>query len=125
GPDTAHGTSATGHQPLIAHWDGTSWAVVSSPNTSVMHDTVLRAVTCVSASDCWAVGDYYNGTVSTPFQTLIEHWDGTSWAIVTSPDTSATTDNVLYGVTCVSASDCWAVGEYGLIGSVTQTLIAR
>ena len=68
-------------------------------------------MTCVSASDCWAVGYYYDGTTSI-YQTLIERWDGTSWAIVTSPNTSATQNNYLNGVTCTSASDCWAVGYY-------------
>ena len=66
-------------------------------------------MTCVSASDCWAVGYYDAGSA---YQTLIERWDGTSWAIVTSPNTSATQDNYLNGVTCASASDCWAVGYY-------------
>ena len=80
------------------------WSIVTSPNaTPPPGNNKLRGVTCVSASDCWAVGG--NG-----FQTLIERWDGTSWAIVSSPNTSATQANHLNGVTCVSASDCWAVG---------------
>ena len=70
----------------------------------------LKGVTCVSASECWAVGYYYNGIL--PVQTLIERWDGTSWAIVASPNTSATQSNELFRVTCVSASECWAVGNY-------------
>src|SRR5437870_4634209 len=37
---------------------------------------------------------------------------GPGWSLVTSPDTSATQDNNLQGVTCASASDCWAVGSY-------------
>ena len=108
-------------QTLIERWDGTSWAIVSSPNTSTTQDNVLYGVTCVSASDCWAVGYYVNGSNA---QTLVERWDGTSWAIVSSPNTSATQDNVLLGVTCVSASNCWAVGYY-VNGSNAQTLIER
>ena len=115
-----HGTSPV--QTLIERWDGTSWAIVASPNTSATQSNELFPVTCVSASECWAVGTYYNGSAA---QTLIERWDGTSWAIVTSPNTSATQENYLYGVTCVSASECWAVGYYYTDNFTPQTLIER
>ena len=110
-------------QTLIERWDGTSWAIVSSPNTSATDYNSLSGVTCVSASECWAVG-YYYGLDDLISQTLIERWDGTSWAIVNSPNTN-TQSNVLLGVTCGSASDCWAVGDYAFTGNVLQTLIER
>src|SRR5205807_728309 len=97
-------------QKLIGQWNGSAWSIVTSPNTSTTQDNILNGVTCVSASDCWAVGEYYVSNVN--HHTLIERWDGTSWAILTSPNTSATEDNFLNGVTCASASDCWAVGYY-------------
>ena len=110
-------------QTLIERWDGTSWAIVDSPNTSATRNNFLYGVTCVSASECWAVGGYYTGSAN---QTLIERWDGISWAIVNSPSTSATEHNQLYGVTCASASDCWAVGFYkNSLTSNNQTLIER
>jgi hypothetical protein len=109
-------------QTLIERWDGTSWAIVSSPNTSTMQTNLLFGVTCVSASECWAVGYYFNDNFIP--QTLIERWDGTSWAIVTSPNTDPTQNNFLVGVTCVSASECWAVGDYYDVGSIiAQTQI--
>jgi hypothetical protein len=105
--------------PLAA--TGAAWSIVSSPNTSATQDNYLNDVTCTSASDCWAVGSYYNGSVG---RTLIEHWNGTTWSIVTSPNTSATQGNGLSGVTCSSASDCWAVGLYNISSvDVDQTLI--
>ena len=96
-------------QTLIEHWNGTSWSIVTSPNGGTTQDNELYGVTCTSASQCWAVGLYSNGSAD---QTLIEHWNGTSWSIVTSPNGSTTQDNFLYGVTCTSASQCWAVGDY-------------
>ena len=36
---------------------------------------------------------------------------GFTWSIVTTPNTSPTETNVLSAVTCIGASDCWAVGE--------------
>jgi hypothetical protein len=109
------------YQTLVERWDGTSWAVITSPNTSTTQNDVLNGVTCASASDCWAAGYYHNGS---NYQTLTEQWNGTSWAIVTSANTSATQDNVLIGVTCVSASDCWAVGE-SYNGTAVRTVTER
>jgi hypothetical protein len=107
------------YQTLLERWDGTSWAMVSSPNTSATQANLLSGVTCVAASNCWAVGDYFNGIA---LQTLIEHWDGTLWSIVTSPNSSTAQTNVLSGVTCLSASDCWAVGHYAANGGTLLTL---
>ena len=41
-------------------------------------------------------------------QTLIEHFDGTAWSVVTSPNPAS--DNALAGISAVSATDIWAVG---------------
>src|SRR5438046_10604563 len=38
---------------------------------------------------------------------------GPGWPIITSPNNDLLTGVSLGGVTCVSASDCWAVGDYG------------
>jgi len=108
-----------GGLPLTEHWDGTSWSVVPAAYNSAI--SPFNGVTCASASDCWAVG-YEEVTPNSNAQsTLIEHWDGTSWSIVTSLN-SGTLVNILNGVTCASALDCWAVGDSS---SGTQTLIEQ
>ena len=107
---------------LSATSASSGWAIVPSPNTSAAQTNNLIGVTCVSPSDCWAVGYYING--SNVQQTLIEHWDGTSWAIVPSPNVGTTHHNTLSAVTCASATNCWAVGTSNN-GSVNQTLIER
>jgi hypothetical protein len=70
-------------------------------------------VAAVSASDVWAVGDYNNAasTSSGSEQTLTEHWDGTSWHAVPSPNPGSFS-NILIGVAAVPARDAWAVGVY-------------
>src|SRR5207249_6391858 len=110
---------------FAAHWNGAAWSFVTSPNTSTTQPNRLDGVTCSSASDCWAVGGYWDdANVS---HTLTEHWNGTAWSIVTSPNTSVTESNRLFGVTCNSASDCWAVGNTFFTNpggdSVIQTLV--
>src|SRR5205823_2250513 len=104
------------YQTLVERWNGASWTMVASPNLVTTDANYLDGLTCVSASDCWAVGLYEaaaNFQDGHAFQTLIERWDGTSWSIVPSPN-ATTTNNALYGVTCVSASDCWAAGYYSI-----------
>ena len=81
--------------------------------------SILNAVTCSSASDCWAAGPYY--TPNPPAQTLLTHWDGTSWTAVASPNTGPKDSNYLAGIACASSLDCWAVGQYWRKGS-PQTL---
>jgi hypothetical protein len=87
---------------------------------------LLSGVTCVSNSDCWAVGYYYDPINNNGFDhTAIESWDGTSWTIVSSPNTSTTQNNVLDAVTCASSSECWAVGYYDSGRGIMQTLIEQ
>jgi hypothetical protein len=94
---------------------GPDWTVASSPNVGTGNN-YLSAISCVSSIDCWAAGYYYTGSVN---QTLAEHWDGSNWSVVASPN--AGTSDYLFGVAAVSSSDVWAVGGYN--GSPEQTLV--
>ncbi len=105
-------------QTLTEHWDGSVWTIVSSPNIGSRFNH-LNGVTAVSANDIWAVGYYGNGVTAS--QTLIEHWDGSAWNIVPSPNIAAGS-NVLNGIAAVSANDIWAVGDY-YNAATYQTLI--
>ena len=76
------------HLTLVMHYDGKSWQVVPSPNPSAAYnaDNELRDVAAVGPSDIWAVGMYENEQTNIhQHRTLIEHWNGTSWSIVSSP----------------------------------------
>jgi len=118
--------SGVTNQTLIEQWNGTSWSVVTSLNTSTTQPNWLSGVTCASASECWAVGYSSTGTdINMVYQTLIEQWDGTSWAIVPSPNTSTTEFNFLFGVTCASASECWAVGYGSDDNGYDRTLVEQ
>jgi hypothetical protein len=100
-------STKAGQLTLIEHWNGARWAVVPSPTSiQTFPENVLHGVAARSASDVWAVGSYR--TLASPGQTLIEHWDGSSWKIVPSPN-----ENVsgLQSVIANSASDAWAVGQ--------------
>jgi len=68
-----------------------SWSVILSANPGEGADA-FAGVAVVSANDVWAVG-FYEDNVG-PSQTLIEHWNGTSWSVVGSPNVG-TSSNVL------------------------------
>lgn len=102
---------------LIMHWNGMAWSVVASPNQGT-GDNVLNSVDAHSANDVWTVGTYTNN--SNIVQTLIEHWNGSAWSVVTSPNVGSS-HNYLQGVAAVSATDAWAVGYFS--SSSRQTLI--
>ena len=93
-----------------------SATIVPSPNAGTSADTLL-SVSCVSVSECVAVG--YTFTASAETLTMV--WDGTVWSVVSSPN-AGTGNNLLVSVSCVSASDCVAVG-YTITGSATETLV--
>ena len=88
---------------------GPVWSA-STPNVSGAPITSLVAVTCVTATDCWAVGDRFKSSSSASGPALIEHYVDGGWkAVASAPAQEATLDE-LSGVSCLSATDCWAVG---------------
>lgn len=99
-----YSTSST----LIEHWNGMNWSIVPSPDPGAGGNDLL-GVANLSATDIWAVGDFLNGAQSTG-PTLIEHWDGAHWHVVSSPNVESKS-NILAGVAAVSSKDIWAVGE--------------
>ena len=93
---------------LTEHWNGSTWSVVFSPNIKSLNNA-LKSVAAVSGKNIWAVGDAFDDQGS--YQTLIEHWNGSTWSIVSGAKLSSTFSH-LYGVTAISATNVWAVGFY-------------
>ena len=94
---------------LAERWNGSSWSVVAVPTPAGAASSQLSGISALSPSDIWAVGSVTTvvGT-NQPDKTLIEHWNGTSWSLVTSP--SPASNDTLAGVAARSATDVWAVG---------------
>lgn len=96
-------------QTLIERWDGTAWSIVPSPNLG-MDNNDLYGVTAVAPNDVWAVGGTIIG-VNGSGESLTEHWNGSAWSIVPSPDYFIGHTRVT-GVSAVTANDVWASAEY-------------
>jgi hypothetical protein len=127
--DTLHGVAAlsandiwtvgssydgSAYWTLIEHWDGTVWSIVPSPSPGSPGIDFLWGVARLSGNDAWAAGSYSNGSGSL---TLVEHWNGTAWTVVPSPNAGSGI-NELLGIAAQSANDVWAVGHAG-----SQTLV--
>jgi hypothetical protein len=121
----AVGSYSTGFErTLILHWNGSKWSEVASPSPSPISNMVFGA-SAASATDAWAVGEYSPSNPSSPVSTLTEHWNGSKWSKVPSPSPAAVT-NALFGVSTLTPTDAWAVGEsLATRPGVVRTLVLR
>ena len=87
--------------PLIVHWDGSSWRTAPPPSGLTGG---LRAVSADSAGDLWAVGDDGHG------QGVALRLVGGTWVRVPVPHVSS---DRLRGVKVFGPNDAWAVGDSG------------
>jgi hypothetical protein len=112
-----HRTRGTVTLDEMRHWDGTTWRAVPVPNPAgrgARATNELSAVRCVGARDCWAVGADSAG--AGPEYGDAVHWNGRRWlrAEVPQPGGSKPADSTqINDLTCITASNCWAVGDYG------------
>jgi hypothetical protein len=82
----------------------------------------LGGLAVVNAQDIWAVGSF--ATSLDDRDTLIEHWDGTTWTLVVSPNGPKEV-NFLTRAVAVAADDVWAVGysNEGGFSPISKTVI--
>ena len=116
--DTANGNYSGA--PLVEHWDGSKWSVVSTPNPTPQARTSenyssLSAVDSIGPNDVWATGETGNTAPVGQSNTVALHWDGFSWTRAPTPDVQAQngTFGHLLGVSGTESGDVWAVGIAG------------
>jgi hypothetical protein len=110
---------ASNTAPLAEHWNGTSWTAspVLEPVKTFTGDgrttedyAELIAVKAISPDDVWAAGWYNNlntaaGTTSNAFDgSFMEHWNGSSWQVVSIPDQAA---GQVEAITAFGTDDVW------------------
>jgi hypothetical protein len=107
---------AEGYATLTEHFDGVSWHVVPSPDAS-SYSQDLVDVSGVSGDDVWAAGWFYGDEGGE--RALIEHWDGSRWTVVPSPDPTPEREDLvrLSGIDAISRTDVWAVGMFEVASS--------
>ena len=109
---------AGGHPGItfVEHWDGTAWTIQSTPDPPGVggpngtNNSPFSGVSCPTATECTAVGNYASGNADDAYLTLAEHWDGGSWSVESTSSPLGTYYNVLSGVSCPTSDLCMAVG---------------
>lgn len=94
---------------LSAKYSGPCAAVGSVVSSPHLRGGELQAVAADASDDAWAVGGPSLFQAGKRPTALIEHWDGTRWAVVPSPAVAG----VLESVAIAAPDDVWAVGELG------------
>jgi hypothetical protein len=61
---------------LAAHWNGSAWRQVPSPDPGGILGTELNGVSALSGTHAWAAGD---SATTVPSTTLLLRWNGTRW----------------------------------------------
>jgi hypothetical protein len=98
--------------PLVERWNGSRWRAVAVPRPA-NSQSWLNGVLALSPTNVWAVGESSPAEADNQDQrTLIEHWTGTGWTIVPSPNpfTAGNSADVLTAIDGTGPSDLWAVG---------------
>jgi hypothetical protein len=87
---------------------GDPWQVIKSPNKGPAFGNVLYAVADLSSNDVWAVGAWPARSQYLT-DTLAEHWNGTKWSIVHTPQPGTPTAQ-LNSITAVGSNAVWSAG---------------
>jgi hypothetical protein len=102
--------------PLVEHWDGHSWSIMSLPPLNLLDDTddTLTAIMALSSTDVWVVGQQPASYVGSPYprsymRPLAAHWNGTQWSLVDVPS-AENVSTTLVSVSATGPNDVWAVG---------------
>jgi hypothetical protein len=110
----AYGTQKGSDQTFTTLSKG--WSLQTTPNPEGITNSSLRDVSCVSGSECVAVGRSYG--------LLSETWNGSAWSLHSMPEVG-TSINEVKAVSCSSFSACTAVGLYWDSETTSKTLVER
>ena len=103
----------TEDRPLAEHFNGTTWARTTVPLPSGVPQGEFNGTDDLGPGNAWAVGDTENAD-GLDQRTLIEHWTGSAWAVVPSPnpETGSGTTDVLTAISGTGPDNLWAVGYF-------------
>jgi len=106
-------------------FDGSRWTAIPlvAFQTKQPSEDTMTGVATLSSTDVWAVGSALEETISggSHLVDLIEHFDGTQWSIVSSPQ--FTSGAQLNAVQAISSTDIFAAGESNSDGQQPNPLL--
>jgi hypothetical protein len=95
--------------PLAEKLSGSTWSLSTLVDPATGSQEKLGAVSCPTTWFCMAAGWYVTGGHR---EALAEMWESGTWKLQTLPLPSGTTSAELVGVSCESADECVADGDY-------------
>jgi hypothetical protein len=95
-------------QPVVMHWDGNSWNMVSVPVPEGSTDAFLLTVGMGSHDNIWAVGSYR--AADGIYHTFALHSDGQQWTIMPDYTVSGAAYAELRSVAVAKTGEVWAIG---------------
>lgn len=112
---------SAGHQKLLnqlLRWNGRTWVKAAAPNpdgSGPRARNALLAISCTTASDCWAVGGTggTGGAGGQPGLNEALHWNARKWSVIRTPEPGGTggdVANILTAIRCAGPGSCWAAG---------------
>jgi len=119
------GASGGNNVTLAEYWNGSTFTrqhTLSPGGEGSLNYAILDAVSCSSAVDCLAVGWYQlPHSQNSNVRLLAEQWDGSTWKKLKTRAPVGNQGAAFYGLSCVTADDCIAVG-YAATDTAVNTL---
>jgi hypothetical protein len=99
-------------ETLSAHWNGTEWSLVPTPNVTKPGDVEnqLTGVSAAGANHVWASGYASNVKGENKLLPYVLSWNGTSWTLTKTPN-KGSEGSRLNAIQALSPSDVWTVGQ--------------
>lgn len=104
GKKTVSGVSS----PYAQSWNGSAWSNQTAVAPEGATAGELQSAHCLSKTSCLASGSYANGSGTF---SLVESWNGTNWAIQTTPNPAGASESIFKGISCNVITACIAVGS--------------
>lgn len=124
GYDGPTGLGTPNGVPSVSPSPGGSWGVMPTPNAPWPSGNAREGISCVSATDCMAVGKVLWG--SSDWHASAMRWDGATWGTSPVVGEPGVGEAVLRAVSCPVAAFCMAVGDFeNKIGAPAVTLAER
>jgi hypothetical protein len=89
-----------------------TWTAIEAEEPATAKNGDFYSIACTSATFCMAVGNWKELEAPTPTRILADIWNGTKWTVSLSSGPKLVNEGTLRGVTCPSAEECEAVGDY-------------
>jgi hypothetical protein len=105
------------------HWNGKEWSALRIAWPKGTANPALVAVSCAVPGSCVAVGDFGTTAHSVVSRAAAASYNGKAWTAVSVPAPAAGQNSSLGSVSCVSATDCVAVGQVGPASGLTSSAL--